>query len=184
MRARILVGLINPFLSLVGMMVMPLDAIYEHQSDMLAEMAGTIQGNGFKYLIVIDAVVVLCGGVLTAYVGVSSLLKTLAADCILPSYLMETNRRSAPYMAIATFCVIATSLFLFIFDPNHPKDIGPFGGVFAIAFLCVLLSFVFANILLKLNRQELGRLIIAKWWEVWFCLATISIGLLGTYSAL
>lgn len=176
---RVLVGTINPLLSLVAMMVMPLDEIYDHQSDLLAHMGDIVGGKVFKLVIVIDAVVVLMGGVLTAYVGVSSLLKTLAVDSILPSFLSWTNRRNAAYVSIIVFCCISISLFTFIFTPEDPKNIGGFGGVFAIAFLSVLISFLFANILIKLNRQHLPRLVIAKWWEVWFCSLTIGAGLLG-----
>jgi amino acid transporter len=161
------------------MMVLPLEDIYLHQGDLLAEIALICGGSGAKILVVIDAVLVLCGGVLAAYVGVSSLLRTLSTDGVLPSYLILTNRRGAAYAAIGTFCTFAISLFLLIFSPHNPRSIGGFGGVFAIAFLCVLLSFVYANFLLKLNRQKLGRLVIAPWSEVWFCLFALSAGLMG-----
>jgi amino acid transporter len=161
------------------MMVMPLDFIYEHPGDLLARMADILGGNGAKVLVVVDAIVVLCGGVLAAYVGVSSLLKTLATDSILPNFLSLTNTRNAAYMAIITFCTFSILLFILVFSPHDPTNIGSFGGVFAIAFLCVLLSFIYANILLKLSRRNLGRLVIAEWWEVFFCLGCIFAALLG-----
>jgi amino acid transporter len=161
------------------MMVMPLDFIYDHPGDLLARMAGILGGNGAKVLVVVDAIIVLCGAVLAAYVGVSSLLKTLATDSILPNFLSLTNSRNAAYMAIITFCTFSILLFILVFSPHNPTDIGSFGGVFAIAFLCVLLSFIYANILLKLYRQNLGRLVIAQWWEVFFCLGSILAALLG-----
>jgi amino acid transporter len=161
---------------------MPLDFIYDHPGDLLARMAGILGGNGAKVLVVVDAIVVLCGAVLAAYVGVSSLLKTLATDSILPNFLSLTNSRNAAYMAIITFCTFSILLFILVFSPHNPTDIGSFGGVFAIAFLCVLLSFIYANILLKLYRQNLGRLVIAQWWEVFFCLGSILAALLGLLS--
>jgi amino acid transporter len=161
------------------MMVMPLDFIYEHPGDLLARMADILGGNGAKVLVVVDAIVVLCGGVLAAYVGVSSLLKTLATDSILPNFLSLTNTRNAAYIAIITFCTFSILLFILVFSPHDPTNIGSFGGVFAIAFLCVLLSFIYANILLKLSRRNLGRLVIAEWWEVFFCLGCIFAALLG-----
>ncbi len=162
------------------MMVMPLDFIYDHQGDMLARMAGIMGGNGAKTLVVVDAIIVLCGGVLAAYVGVSSLLRTLATDNVLPGFLTATNSRGAAYAAIITFCGFSILLFMLVFSPHNPTSIGGFGGVFAIAFLCVLISFVYANFLLKLYRQNLGRLVIAQWWEVYFCLATLMAALLGS----
>lgn len=158
---------------------MPLDFIYDHQGDLLARMAGIMGGNGAKIVVVVDAIIVLCGGVLAAYVGVSSLLKTLATDNVLPGFLKATNSRGAAYMAILTFCVFSIILFILVFSPHNPATIGPFGVVFAIAFLCVLLSFLYANFLLKLYRQNLGRLVIAEWWEVYFCGACLIAALLG-----
>jgi amino acid transporter len=161
------------------MMVMPLDFIYAHPGDLLARMADIMGGPAAKIIVVVDAIIVLCGGVLAAYVGVSSLLKTLATDSILPNFLAATNRRNAAYTAIITFCLFSILLFILVFSPHNPTNIGSFGGVFAIAFLCVLLSFIYADILLKLYRQNLGRLVIAEWWEVFFCSACLLAALLG-----
>jgi len=36
--------------------------------------------SGFETFITIDAVIILCGGVLTAYVGITGLLRRMAQD--------------------------------------------------------------------------------------------------------
>lgn len=66
---RVLVGIYNPLLSIMSMMVLPLPVIYEHPSEMLAVMAGELGGDVFHTIMCVNAVTILCGGVLTAIVG-------------------------------------------------------------------------------------------------------------------
>jgi amino acid transporter len=66
---RVLVSLYNPMLSFVSLMVLPLSEIYAHPSDMLAVMAEKLGGSTFRTILCIDAVTILCGGVLTSIVG-------------------------------------------------------------------------------------------------------------------
>jgi amino acid transporter len=161
------------------MMVMPMDLIYQHPSDMLAVMADTLGGSVFRTILCVDAVIVLCGGVLTAIVGVSSLLCRLANDNVLPSILKRRNGRKAPYVAIIVFVSLSMSLFLAIFDPKDPTAIDNFGGVFAIAFLSVLTAFAVSTILLKLHRSRLARRMIARWWEIFLSFTAVFSGLIG-----
>jgi amino acid transporter len=111
--------------------------------------------------------------------GVSGLLKRLANDLVMPKFLAETNSRGAAHMAIITFVIVSMSLFLAIFNPDEPKAIGDFGGVFAISFLSVLVAFAAAAVLLKLYRAKLARMVIAKWWHIILSLTAVSAGLLG-----
>lgn len=176
----VIVGIYNPLLSLISLMVLPLPEIYAHPSDMLAVMARKVGGNGFYTMLNVDAVIILCGGVLTAMVGVSGLLSRLASDHIIPEVLATKNSRKAPYLAITTFTVLAISLFLAIFNPTNPTAINDFGGVFAIAFLSVLISFATAAVLLKLYRPWLARRVVASWWQVLLSLFAVVAGFIGT----
>ena len=160
-------------------MVLPLDTIYAHPSNMLAVMAGELGGPVFRIIVTVDAVAILCGGVLTAIVGVSGLLNRLARDKVLPSFLQLTNRRSAPYASIVMFVAVAIALFQTIFNPANPTDIGKFGGVFAIAFLSVLCTFAVSAALLKLFRAQLPRMAVAKGWQVAFSFGSVFVGLVG-----
>jgi amino acid transporter len=178
----IIVGIYNPLLSLISLMVLPMDRIYHHSSGMLAIMAKEVGGEGFYILLNVDAVIILCGGVLTSLVGVSGLLKRLAADHILPEVLATTNSRGAPHYAIVVFTVLAISLFLAIFDPSNPTAINDFGGVFAISFLSVLISFASAAVLLKMYRPLLARRVVSKWWQVILSLLAVVAGFLGNTS--
>ena len=111
--------------------------------------------------------------------GVSGLMKILAKDKVLPMFLAATNSRGAAYVSIIAFVLISMSLFVAIFNPTNPTAIVEFGGVYAIAFLSVLLAFVFGTMLLKLYRAQLARMIISKWWEIFISFSAIFIGLVG-----
>lgn len=179
---RFLVGFYNPLLSFVSMMVLPMDVILEHPSDMLAEMAKALGGDIFYFILCVNAVIVLCGGVITAIVGVSGLLKRCAADKVLPQFLGYTNYRGGAYSAIIVFVLLSISLFLAIFDPNDPTAIDQFGGVFAISFLTVLFAFGCSSVLLKLYRPHLARLVIADWWEIGVSIFAVGAGLIGKHA--
>jgi hypothetical protein len=163
----------------MSMMVMPMEQIYAHPSDMLAVMARELGGKGFETWLCIDAVMVLCGGVLTAIVGVTGLLDRLAKDKVLPDCIASVTSWGTHYIAIISFSIGSISLFLCIYDPSDPTGIKRFGGVFAISFLSVLACFAFAAILLKLYRPYLARLVITEWWQVVFSGCAVTVGILG-----
>lgn len=176
---RGLVGFYNPMISLVAMMVLPLDTIYEHSGDMLAIMADKLGGERFRAAVCVDATIILCGAVLTSFIGIAGLLRRLAADSILPQALAIEDSRGTPSVAIIVFLVLSLSLFLAIYDPSNEHAIEDFGGVYAIAFLSVLVCFAMAAVMLKLYRPYLARRVVAKWWQVFCSLICVTLGFLG-----
>ena len=69
-----------------------METIYAHPSDMLAVMAGTLGGDVFHTIMCVDAVVILCGGVLTAIIGKweekeESGLSTLFGSCVIRQFV-------------------------------------------------------------------------------------------------
>jgi amino acid transporter len=66
----------------------------------------------FAYLISIDAVLVLCGAVLTSFVGVSGLLNRMTLDRILPNYSLKQNKRGSNYRIIISFLICVSVLFV------------------------------------------------------------------------
>jgi amino acid transporter len=176
---RFLSGIYNPLLSIIAMMVIPMEVIYDNPSNMLAKVAHQLGGSQFSTFLSLDAGFVLCGGVLTALVGVSGLLSRLAKDQILPELFSYTNSRGSNYIGIIIFVGLSISLLLAIFDPEDPKGIHDFGGVFAISFLSVLTAFAGGAILLKLYRPHIARLVIAKWWDIIISGIAVIAGLVG-----
>jgi amino acid transporter len=175
----VLVGIFNPCLSIVSMMVLPMEKIYESPSELLAIMAEKVGGSAFSQAVCVDAVLVLCGAVLTSFVGVSGLLVRLSNDKVLPAFVAISTSSGSPVVASILFFLISVSLFVILFDPTNSQQISAFGGVYAIAFLCVLVAFASSAIMLKLNRSNMARLVIARWWEIYLSLFAVAAGLIG-----
>ena len=68
----------------VGLVIKPRETV-------LADLAYVTGGKPFELLVCIDAFVVLSGAVLTAYVGVTGLIRRMADDRCLPQFLLQTN---------------------------------------------------------------------------------------------
>jgi amino acid transporter len=163
------------------MMVLSVDDIREHSSDMLAVVARKLGGSAFMRVVCVDAVLILCGATLTSIIGVSNLMIRLAKDKVLPSSVAYISRTGSALVAIIVFCVGSISLFLAIFDPKSPTAIVEFGTVYSMAFLSVLSAFAFAAVLLKLYRGNMARMVITKWWHVFFSFICVFVGLIGEY---
>ena len=147
------VSFFNPLLSFLSLALMPLAAIQENSTNLLAEMAYIAGGQWLKTWVVIDAVVVLSGAVLTAYVGVTGLVRRMAMDRCLPEFLLHTNSwRGTNHWIIIGFCGVASSLYLML-----SGDVETLSGVYNLAFLSVMLLFAVGTILLKWKRPHLPR---------------------------
>jgi amino acid transporter len=80
-----IVSFFNPMIALL-ICIIPLAEVGEHKESLLFFLGQTTGGSWLAYLISIDAVLVLCGAVLTSFVGVSGLLNRMTLDRILPNY--------------------------------------------------------------------------------------------------
>ena len=89
---------------------MPLATVGEHQTDLLAYLEQTVGGKYLGIFISIDAVLVLCGAVLTSFVGVSGLLNRMTLDRILPNYFLKQNKNGSNYRIIITFLILCFSI--------------------------------------------------------------------------
>jgi hypothetical protein len=65
-----LVVVINPLIALATIGVVDLETILSSQAEILAVVGDRAAGNWLRELVTVDAVLVLAGGVLTAFVGV------------------------------------------------------------------------------------------------------------------
>jgi amino acid transporter len=79
-----IVSFFNPMIALLLICIIPLAEVGEHKESLLAFFR--TNNRRIIYLISIDAVLVLCGAVLTSFVGVSGLLNRMTLDRILPNY--------------------------------------------------------------------------------------------------
>ncbi|NRS90250.1 amino acid transporter [Flavobacterium sp. 7E] len=147
-----IVSFFNPVIALLLICIIPLAQVGEHQESLLAFLGQTTGGSWLAYLISIDAVLVLCGAVLTSFVGVSGLLNRMTLDRILPNYFLKQNKRGSNYRIIISFLVLCVSV-LFV----TKGDIIALAGVYTFSFLAVMALFGIGNLLLKFKRKKLPR---------------------------
>ncbi|GLE06037.1 hypothetical protein PINS_up015248 [Pythium insidiosum] len=168
----------NILLSFLSLAVLPLegdDGIYSHRDVVLARMGLVTAGKWLERWVSIDAFVVLAGGVLTSFVGITGLVRRLAFDRVLPHFLTTTNAwRGTNHFIILLFFALQSSLVIAL-----NADASVLAGVFTFAFLGVMSLFAFGCILLKLKRSVMPRDVHAPWWSCIFGLIMVLLGLLG-----
>jgi amino acid transporter len=148
----ILVMVINPVIALLAVSIMPIDAVAGNESAFLSYMGSQTGGKWLATVVSIDAALVLSGAVLTAFIGVSGLMKRITLDRILPQALLKENSRGSSPRILILFYILCFSI-LFI----TAGQLAPLAGVYTISFLSVMAFFGFGNILLKFKRARLPR---------------------------
>lgn len=141
----------------------------------LALLANTCGGVWFKYWLCIDAFLVLSGSVLTAFVGVTGLVRRLALDRCMPQLMLQTNPyRGTNHVIILGFLLISSTLYLVL-----NGDVSSLANVYSLSFLCVMSLFAIANMLLKYKRAYLPRQVKASWLVCICALCLVIIALVG-----
>ena len=104
----------------------------------------------------------LPGAVLTAFIGVSGLVRRLALDRSLPAFLLQTNAlRGTNHWIAVVFFGLCTSLFLIL-----KGEVGSLANVYSLSFLLVMALFAFGCMMLKFKRSDLKRDVRATWTQV------------------
>lgn len=147
-----IVSFFNPVLALLLICIIPLAEVGEHKESLLAYLGHTTGGAWLAILISVDAVLVLCGAVLTSFVGVSGLLNRMTLDRVLPNYFLKQNKNGANYRIIISFLILCISV-LFV-TGGHLESLA---GVYTFSFLAVMALFGIGNLMLKVKRRKLPR---------------------------
>lgn len=166
------VTVLNPLIAVAGLMVLPMATIASNSEAMLSIMGLEIGGQWLATVISIDAVVVLCGAVLTSYVGVTGLVKRMTLDRILPQFLLKETKQGSSPRIILLFFLLCLSVLLIT---NARVD--ALAGVYTISFLTVMAFFALGNFMLKIKRARLPRPETAS-------TAVVSLALFGVLAAL
>ncbi len=169
-----IVSFFNPLIAVILIAVIPLAEIGEHKESLLAYLGHTIGGQWLSTVISIDAVLVLCGAVLTSFVGVSGLLKRMTLDRILPNYFLKENSRGSNYRIIIVFLILCLSVLLV--TKGHIELLA---GVYTFSFLAVMALFGIGNLLLKFKRKKLPRPERAKGIAVVVAISFIAVAFIG-----
>lgn len=147
-----IVSFFNPVLALLLICIVPMATVGDHQESLLAYLGGLTGGKWLSTIISVDAVLVLCGAVLTSFVGVGGLVNRMTLDRILPNFFLKQNRRGSHYrIAIAFFLLCVSVLFA---TKGHLTALA---GVYTFSFLSVMALFGIGNLMLKSKRKKLPR---------------------------
>ncbi len=164
----------NPLTSIISLNLLPLNDIVAHKDHLLSHVAIGTGGDLFKTIVVVDAVTVLSGAVLTSFVGVTGLVRRMALDQCFPQFLLKTNRRGTYHRIIIAFFLLCSSILLVT-----GGRLLTLAGVYTISFLGVMTLFGLGNILLKVRRAELKRTYRAGWITVLVAVSATSVGIIG-----
>ncbi len=168
------VAIFNPLIALVITQVMPIAEIIGAKDFLLAEAALNLGGVMYLGWIAINAFMVLCGAVLTSYVGVSGLVNRMSLDQCLPSFLSKENSKGSHPRIIIAFFVLCTSILLLT-----RGELLSLAGVYTISFLGVMSLFALGNLILRQTRTELKRSYKAPFFFVVLALLATLSGLIG-----
>jgi len=155
----IAVSILNPAMALLTLSVLPVDEVGFHKDHLLSHLGFLTAGGWLKFLISIDAALVLSGAVLTSYVGVTGLVHRMTLDRCLPQFLLKKNKRfGTTHRIVIAFFLLAVSVLLVT-----GGALEALAGVYTLSFLAVMVLFAVGNILLKVRRQRLPRPERAPW---------------------
>jgi amino acid transporter len=170
----ILVMIINPAIALLAVAIMPLEVVPGHEAAFLSFMGNQTGGSWLATIVSLDAALVLSGAVLTAFIGVSGLMKRMTLDRIFPQALLKENKKGSSPRILIVFYILCFSI-LFITS----GELAPLAGVYTISFLSVMAFFGFGNLLLKIKRAKLPRPEYAPTFLVFLGILGILIALYG-----
>ena len=169
----LIVSVFNPLLSVLAIGLLSLNSIGDHKEDLLAQMGLIAGGPWLKYMISIDAALVLSGAVLTSYVGVIGLVRRMSIDRCLPDLFLTQNRKfQTNHWIIIMFFLLCSSILLVT-----KGKIELLAGVYTLAFLGVMLLMASGNLLLKLKRKSLLNNPNAKTSGVFLAIIGVLIGI-------
>lgn len=168
------VSFFNPLIALIIIFVLPLASVGEHQESLLAYVGEITGGKWLAYLISVDAVLVLCGAVLTSFVGVSGLVNRMTLDRILPNYFLKQNKIGSHYRIAIAFLLLCVSVLV-----ATNGVLTSLAGVYTFSFLSVMALFGIGNLLLKVKRKKLPRPEYAPVFAVLVAISFIIIGFWG-----
>ena len=165
----------NPVIATCALCLLSQDDIRNNQTTVLAEMGLISAGPWLQKLVSVDAFLVLSGGVLTSFVGVTGLCRRLALDRCLPQFLLAENEfRHTNHWIIIGFFAVCSSMYLLL-----AGNVVSLSNVYSVSFMSVMALFALGNMLLKYKRSNLKRDVAASWPSVFAALALVLLALAG-----
>jgi len=169
--------ILNPLIALVVLHTLPIPQIVMSKDFILADVARSLGGQAFQYMMVIDAFLVLSGAVLTSFVGASGLMYRMTLDHCLPSSILLPrlkNRNTHVTRIIFAFSALCISILLMT-----QGNLLSLAGVYTISFLGVMTLFAIGNLVLRMTRPDLKRTYQGPVIYVIFAAVSTLIGIIG-----
>ncbi|KII92394.1 hypothetical protein PLICRDRAFT_172492 [Plicaturopsis crispa FD-325 SS-3] len=138
--------------SLLVMAMIPMETILGG-ANVLSALAQVSAGRWLRTWIVIDAVIVLCGGVLTGILSACELLEQLALDRVVPqAFLQVIPKTGSPHITVLSFAAFCAILYA-----SAGASLAIVSKMFSLVWLTVMTLFPLSLLLLKFNRGRLAR---------------------------
>ncbi|GLB39740.1 putative amino acid permease [Lyophyllum shimeji] len=144
--------ILNCLIMVMVLAVVPLKAVHEG-ANVLSVLAQIAAGQWLRTWVVVDAIIVLCGGVFTGIFSACELLEQLALHRVLPKvFLQALPRTKAPYFSVLSFVAFAGVVYA-----SAGADLTVISNMFSLVWLTVMSLFPLALLLLKFSRGRLPR---------------------------
>ncbi|KAI0029916.1 amino acid permease-domain-containing protein [Vararia minispora EC-137] len=141
----------NGVLSFIVYAILPAQHVLAGENILSTLAEAAVGSRWLRLWVVVDAVSVLLGGMLTGVITASQLLDRLAWDCVLPSiFLREMPVTKSAYVALSF--ALACSLLLYA---ASGLSLNVVSSLFSVSFLFELFQYVMSTALLKFNRPTL-----------------------------
>ncbi|KAJ7235606.1 amino acid permease-domain-containing protein [Mycena haematopus] len=141
---------LNPLMITLILATVPLEQVLSG-TNVLSVLAEMSAGPWLRKWIVVDATVVLCGGVLTGILSACELFEQLAHDRIVPQVLLRVLPFSgAPYISVIVFTAISAILYA-----STGASLAIVSKMFTLVWLTVMGLFPLALLLLRFNRARM-----------------------------
>ncbi|KAF9453356.1 AAAP amino acid permease [Macrolepiota fuliginosa MF-IS2] len=165
---------LNSVIMLLVLATVPLDVILAG-ANVLSVLSLLAAGRWLRVLLAIDAIVVLCGGVLTGILSACELFGQLAQNRAIPAlFLRALPVTGAPFMSIISFAAFCGLLYA---TAGGRLDV--VSQMFSLVWLTVMTLFPLSLLLLKFNRGRLRRDRRTPLFTILFAFIIVSIAIAG-----
>lgn len=165
---------LNSIIMVLVLAVVPLDVMLSG-ANVLSTLGLMAAGRWLRIFVVVDAVIVLCGGVLTGIMASCELFEQLARNRALPATFFKVLPITrAPYVSILSFAVFCALLYA---SAGGRLDVVSL--MFGFVWLTVMSQFPLALLLLKYGRGRLKRTRRAPLFIIFFAMLIMCVSAAG-----
>ncbi|KAF8065050.1 amino acid permease-domain-containing protein [Lyophyllum atratum] len=143
---------LNSVIMVLVLAIVPLETVLGG-ANVLSVLAQMAAGRWLRTWIVVDAIIVLSGGVLTGILSACELLEQLALHRVLPKlFLNSLPKTKSPYVSVLSFVAFSGVVYA-----SAGANLSIISQMFSLVWLTVMSLFPMALLLLKFNRGRLPR---------------------------